>query len=264
MCSSDLTERRRYGSAATQYYAWTDLTYLLHRDHVSWGYYVATGREPDCRDDATVCVPHQQDASTPGIWNPLPWFTTVRADRQLRNIRPSDAFLSAAKRGRLPAVSWVVPDDVHSDHPPADISVGEAYVTDLVNAVMSGPDWRSTAVFLSWDDWGGFYDHVVPPVVDGVGYGLRVPGIVISPYARRGLVDHQILSHDAYAKFIEDLFLGGQRLDPKRDGRPDPRPTVRERAPVLGDLLRDFDFHQRPRSPLILPVAHAAGPGRSP
>ena len=122
-----------------------------------------------------------------------------------------------------PAVSWVVPDDVHSDHPPADISVGEAYVTDLVNAVMSGPDWRSTAVFLSWDDWGGFYDHVVPPVVDGVGYGLRVPGIVISPYARRGLVDHQILSHDAYAKFIEDLFLGGQRLDPKRDGRPDPR-----------------------------------------
>ena len=60
---SDLrTERRRYGSAATQYYAWTDLTYLLHRDHVSWGYYVATGREPDCRDDATVCVPHQQDA----------------------------------------------------------------------------------------------------------------------------------------------------------------------------------------------------------
>ncbi len=87
---------------------------------------------------------------------------------------------------------------------------------------MNSPDWNSTAIFLSWDDWGGFYDHVVPPVVDQNGYGLRVPGIVISPYARQGLIDHQILSHDAYNKFIEDDFLGGQRLDPghRRPARP--------------------------------------------
>jgi Phosphoesterase family len=90
--------------------------------------------------------------------------------------------------------------------------------------------------------------------VDGNGYGLRVPGIVISPYARRGFVDHQTLSFDAYLKFIEDDFLGGQRIDPATDGRPDPRPDVRENAPGLGDLIADFDFHQRPRPPLLLPT----------
>jgi phospholipase C len=117
---------------------------------------------------------------------------------------------------------------------------------------MRSPDWSSTAIFLAWDDWGGFYDHVDPPKVDGAGYGLRVPGIVISPYARRGYVDHQTLSFDAYAKFIEDDFLGGRRLDPTTDGRPDPRPDVRENLPILGNLQHDFDFTQKPRPPLIL------------
>jgi phospholipase C len=83
---------------------------------------------------------------------------------------------------------------------------------------------------------------------------LRVPALVISPYARRGYVDHQVLSFDAYAKFIEDDFLGGSRLDPKTDGRPDPRTSVRENAPVLGNLVRDFDFAQKPRPPVLLPL----------
>jgi Phosphoesterase family len=86
---------------------------------------------------------------------------------------------------------------------------------------MQGPAWSSTAIFLAWDDWGGFYDHVVPPHVDINGYGLRVPGIVISPYAKQGYIDHQTLSFDAYVKFIEDDFLSGQRIDPQTDGRPD-------------------------------------------
>ncbi len=85
------------------------------------------------------------------------------------------------------------------------------------------------------------------------GYGLRVPGIVISPYARRGFIDHQTLSHDAYVKFIEDDFLGGARIDPQTDGRPDRRPTVREDVSILGDLRKDFDFNQPPRAPEILP-----------
>lgn len=92
------------------------------------------------------------------------------------------------------------------------------------------PNWKDCTIFLSWDDWGGFYDHVVPVTVDQNGYGLRVPGIIISPYAKWGHIDHQVLSFDAYVKFIEDDFLGGQRLDPKTDGRPDPRPDVREDA----------------------------------
>ena len=119
---------------------------------------------------------------------------------------------------------------------------------------MTGPDWNSTAIFLAWDDWGGFYDHVAPPTVDVNGYGLRVPGMVISPYAKKGYIDHQTLSFDAYAKFIEDDFLNSQRLDPATDGRPDPRPDVRENAPILGNLINDFDFTQTPRPPIPLPV----------
>jgi phospholipase C len=124
----------------------------------------------------------------------------------------------------------------------------------LINAIMRGPDWKSTAIFLAWDDWGGFYDNVTPPRIDQNGYGLRVPGLVISPYAKRGYIDHQTLSFDAYLKFIEDDFLGGQRLDPRTDGRPDPRPDVREDAPELGNLVKDFDFNQQPRPPLFLPI----------
>jgi phospholipase C len=119
---------------------------------------------------------------------------------------------------------------------------------------MRSPNWKSTAIFVAWDDWGGFYDHEVPPVVDRNGYGLRVPGLLISPYARRGYIDHQILSFDAYAKFIEDVFLGGERLDPKTDGRPDPRPSVRENSPILGNLISEFNFRQNPRPPLLLRV----------
>ena len=236
-------------------YAWTDLTYLLHKNAVSWAYYVTNGSEPDCENPANLsCAPVKQNAATPSIWNPLPSFDTVTQDQQQGNIQSVSNFYAAAKAGTLPQVSWVVPSGDESDHPPSKISAGQSYVTSVVNAVMQSPEWSSSAIFLSWDDWGGFYDHVVPPSVDANGYGLRVPGIVISPYAKQGYIDHQVLSFDAYLKFIEDDFLGGQRLDPATDGRPDPRPTVRENVPILGDLVNDFDFTQAPRAPLILPV----------
>jgi phospholipase C len=126
-------------------------------------------------------------------------------------------------------------------------------VTAVINEIMKSPAWPTTAIFLAWDDWGGFYDHVMPPTVDQNGYGLRVPGMVISPYAKLGFIDHQTLSFDAYTKFIEDVFLKGARLDPASVGRPDPRPTVRERVATLGDLSLDFDFTQAPRPALLLP-----------
>ncbi|MDQ2909404.1 MAG: phospholipase [Actinomycetota bacterium] len=235
-------------------YAWTDLTYLLHRHHVSWRYYVFPGTQPDCQGGAMTCRPVAQSSKTPGIWNPLPWFDTVRRDHQLGNVTSIGSFFAAARRGALPAVAWITPSNRVSEHPPNLVSAGQAYVTRVVNAAMRSPDWSSTAIFLVWDDWGGFYDHVVPPQVDANGFGLRVPALVISPYARRGLVDHQLLSFDAYAKFIEDDFLGSARLDPKKDGRPDPRPTVRESLPQLGNLVRDFNFKQKPRPPLLLPL----------
>jgi len=234
-------------------YAWTDVTWLLHAYNVSWGYYVAAGTQPDCYNDAETCTAEPQTAGTPQIWNPLPYFDDVHDDQQVGNVQGLDDFYKAAESGTLPSVSWVVPNGMVSEHPPARISDGQSYVTGLINTIMDSPDWAHTAIFLAWDDWGGFYDHVVPPQVDGLGYGLRVPAMVISPYAKSGYIDHQTLSFDAYVKFIEDDFLQGQRLDPKTDGRPDPRPDVRENNPELGDLRSDFDFSQAPRAPLLLP-----------
>jgi phospholipase C len=234
-------------------YAWTDLTYLLHANGVSWAYYVMDGFEPDCENDQSSCNLRPQSARTPGIWNPLPSFTDVKEDGQLGNVKDTSVFFSDLRDGTLPEVAWLAPSNRYSEHPPGRISAGEAYVTGIVNAVMRSRYWSSTAIFLSWDDWGGFYDHVAPPNANFFGYGLRVPGLVISAYARKGYIDHQTLSHDAYVKFIEDDFLNAQRLDPKTDGRPDPRQDVAENEPQLGDLRKDFDFTQPPRPPLLLP-----------
>jgi phospholipase C len=236
-------------------FAWTDITYLLHKHNVSWAYYVVEGTEADCEDAGTLsCKPGRQSSTTPGIWNPLPWFDTVRENNQLGNIKSVKHFYKAAKAGTLPAMSWVVPSNDMSEHPYAGVAEGQSYVTSLINAVMRGPNWKSSAIFVTWDDWGGFYDHVRPPDVDVAGYGFRVPGFMVSPYAKRGYIDHQTLSFDAYLKFAEDIFLGGERLDPATTGRPDPRPTVREELPILGDLAEEFNFDQPPRKPMILPV----------
>jgi phospholipase C len=246
--------------APTPFYPWTDLTYLLYTHHISWKYYVEDGLQPDCADGDLPCQPASQSPITPGIWNPLPYFDTVHEDKQLNNIQGLESFYFDIANGQLPAVSWIVPDLAESEHPPGLVSVGQAHVTKVVNAIMQSPDWASTAIFVAWDDWGGFYDHVVPPKVDANGYGLRVPALVISPYARRGYVDHQTLSFDAYDKFIEDVFLSSQRIDPTTDGRPDSRPTVRENVSVLGDLSRDFNFSQEPVKPHILTLFPPPGP----
>jgi phospholipase C len=235
--------------------AWTDITWLLHRHHVSWAYYVKAGTQPDCDDDsAETCKPVKQNVKTPGIWNPLPLFEDVQKDHQVHNVQSLAAYFHAARTGTLPSVSWITPSGADSEHPPSSVHRGQAYVTAVINAAMESPDWKSTAIFLSWDDWGGFYDGVKPPQVDHSGYGLRVPGIVISPYAKKGYLDHQILSSDAYLKFIEDDFLDGARLNPKTDGRPDSRPDVREEATMLGSIIADFDFNQPPRPPVLLPT----------
>jgi phospholipase C len=234
-------------------YAWGDITWMLGKAGVSWGYYVG----PDsCVDNP--CKPVQNTRSTKPLFNPLPGFQTVRQSGQLGNVRPYSDFFSSIKAGDLPSVSWVVPTAGRSEHPGDDlgnIATGQAWVTRVVNSIMQGPpdQWERTAIFITWDDWGGFYDHVVPPKVDANGYGLRVPALVISPWAKRGYIDHQTLSFDAYLKFIEDDFLGGARLDPKTDGRPDLRPTVREDAPQLGNLINDFNFSRSMRKTLVLP-----------
>jgi phospholipase C len=235
-------------------FPWTDLTYLLHRYHVSWRYYVANGNQPDCSNNKMFCPRVHQGTLTESEWNPLPRFDDVWQDHQIGNIQPVGDFYRAAHRGTLPAVAWIAPNQANSEHPPSLVTTGQSYVTHLIDSIMRGPDWKSTAIFVSWDDWGGFYDHLKPSVVDHNGYGIRVPALVISPYAKQGYVDHQVLSSDAYLKFIEGDFLHGARLNPHTDGRPDSRPNVRENARILGNLVNDFDFSQKPRPPVLLPL----------
>jgi phospholipase C len=239
-CRSDYYPILPTKSHATPF-AWTDITYLLHRAGVSWGFYLDHGAKSG-----------SNEAGVADYWNTLPGFVDVHTDRQLGNIKPYPAFAAAARAGKLPAVSWIQPDARDSQHAPALLSTGQAFITRAINAVMSSKDWKSSAIFLTWDDWGGFYDNVVPPRADALGYGIRVPAIVISPYARKGFVDHQTLSFDAYLKFIEDDFLSAHRINPETDGRPDSRPDVRENSPLLGDLAKDFNFGRKPRPPLIL------------
>ncbi len=245
-------------------YAWTDLTYLMHKYDVSWGYYLTEGIEPDCADDQMFCIEQLMKLDVPGVMNPLPNFTTVHDNDQLGNIRKTEVFLTDLKNNKLPSVSWVIPENAVSEHPSSSVHAGQAYVTNLINAIMRSPDWNSTVIILAWDDWGGFYDHVVPPKVDVNGYGLRVPALLIGPYVKKGFIDHQTLSFDAYLKFIEDIFLDSQRIDPETDGRPDRRPSVRENVPQLGDLLNDFDFSQSPLPPLILSTDPPPGPASLP
>jgi len=246
-CQSQVDPRQPTAKDPTPY-AWTDLTYLLNKNEVSWAWYLDRGAQPVQSTTAG------DGGDVPKIWNVLPGFNDVHQDQQLGNIQQLSDYYTAAKNGSLPSVSWILPNDADSEHPPALVSTGQSYVTSVINAAMRSPDWDSTAIFVTWDDWGGFYDHVVPPAEDQLGYGIRVPGLLISPYSRVGYIDHQTLSFDAYLKFIEDDFLGGQRLNPQTDGRPDPRPVVREDVPQLGNLVNDFNFDQSPLKPMMLPV----------
>jgi phospholipase C len=150
-------------------------------------------------------------------------------------------FYKDASSGNLPSVSWICPylGSQLSDHAAfkGDIREPMAYVTGLINAVMNGPDWDSTAIFVSWDDWGGFYDNVPPPFVDEYGYGIRVPSLVISPYAKEDYIDHNTCSFDSWLKLVEERF--GVTPMTARDKEAD-------------DMLNSFDFTQKPRQPILL------------
>lgn len=189
--------------------------------HVSWRYYAG-------------------DSGFLNNWNPLPAFPYVENnDSLMQNIFETGQFINDLKNGSLPSVSWVMPDsDLVSEEPPANVTQGEQTVVTEINAVMKSQYWNSTAIFLTWDDWGGFYDSVPPPQVDHYGYGFRVPLIVISPYARQGYVDNTQGDFTSILKFIEaDFGL----------------PSLTSRDAHANDLYGAFDFSQTPRAPLVLP-----------
>ena len=154
-----------------------------------------------------------------------------------KDVMPPAQFLADAKAGHLPTVSWLLPPAGESEHPPESVCEGENWSVNVLNAVMQGPDWNSTVVFVTWDDFGGLYDHLAPPQVDQFGLGPRVPLLIISPYAKRGFVSHTVYDHTTVLKFIETRY-GLQAL------------TSRDAA--ASNMLDSFDFEQAPQPPLLL------------
>lgn len=161
------------------------------------------------------------------------------------NVVPSITFDDDARSGHLPAVSWLTPPVALSDHPGyGGICDGENWTVKTMNTLMRSPDWESTVVVLTWDDFGGFYDHVAPPHLDLYGLGPRVPAIIISPWAKRGYVMHDTMEFSSVLALIEHLW----DLDPL---------TARDRQ--ANDMLGAFDFNGKPQPRLILDTSTCLG-----
>jgi phospholipase C len=255
---------------ATTEYPWVSLFQFLDVHNVSWKYYLGTGAEPDCDGDDETCAPKELLTTAYGYWNPAPYFGYVQAQNAsylTQHVVNVDQYLVDIKGGTLPQVAWMVPSQDYSEHPPSDLTLGMDYTTSVINAVMQSSYWQNTVIFLTWDDWGGFYDHVAPPVIrlpskgPAYGFGIRVPAITIGAYVIPG-IDHAVYSFDSYTRFIEDLFAGSARLNPAALGNPDNRPYIADSLTsvakvgggkvTLGNLMNEFDFTQTPLPALVL------------
>jgi len=188
----------------------------LQSRHISWAYYMPDPVHSKCLWKS-IASPHLA-----GFW---------------QNLRPESALIHDMQSGQLPAVSWVSTTASYDTGPTASITAGENHIVEQLNALMHSPLWQSTVVFLTWDDFGGFYDHVRPPHLNAISYGPRVPTLVISPYARRHYVDHTTYDFGSVLRFTEDLF----NL---------PSLTMLDRRAT--SIGRALDFKQRPLPPLIL------------
>jgi phospholipase C len=158
---------------------------------ISWAYYATS-----------------YGTSDPGIWSAYQAIKHIYYGKDWSKdvISPPSQFLRDVARGKLRTVSWVTPTWTNSDHPGSGSKSGPSWVAAVVNAVGESKYWDSTAIFVFWDDYGGWYDSVPPPYVDYDGLGIRVPLIVISPYAKKGYVSHVRYEHGSILKFVEDLF----------------------------------------------------------
>src|SRR5579859_7896099 len=171
------------------------------------------------------------------IWSSFNAIKHIRFGPDWQNVVPTEQFATDAAAGTLPVVSWIVTPALYSEHAPASVCVGENWTVSLLNSLMQGPDWSSTALFLTWDDFGGFYDHVAPQQVDGYGLGFRVPLMVISPFAKKGYIDHTQYEFSSMLRFAEDQLN---------------LPTMTDRDKGANNLSNAFDFVQQPNAPLIL------------
>jgi phospholipase C len=156
-------------------------------------------------------------------------------------ITPETTVLADIKNGQLAQVTWIVPASNNSDHPGTP-GQGPDWVASIVNAIGRSQFWNSTAIFISWDDWGGLYDHVPPPQVDKLGLGFRVPLIVVSPYAKHGYISHETHEMGSILHFTETVF---------------DLPSLHQRDALSDDLRDCFDFTQTPTALEQIKVVHS-------
>ncbi len=198
---------------------------LLERAGISWKYYMGDTH----LFDVMRSIPH------------------IRYGPMWSDVTDTSAFIPDLQAGDMPQVSWLLPPIALSDHPGyGDLCAGENWTVQMINAIMQSPEWEHTAIFLTWDDFGGFYDHVAPPHVDLYGFGPRVPMLVISPYAKQGSVFHGESDFTSVLRFIEELHG---------------LPTLTERDAAANDLIDAFDFSQAPAAPLVLSERDCSAPG---
>jgi phospholipase C len=199
---------------------------------VSWRYYVKSYDPTNTIDNPAGGDRVSQLLQVP----PLAMPRFVRSPKLMSHVVDLQEFYDDAQAGRLPAVSYIAPGG-NSEHPPGKLIAGQTLVRTIVNELMRSPEWSSTAFVLTYDSWGGWYDHVPPPSVDQYGYGFRVPTLLVSPYAKQGKVDHATLDFTSILRFIEDNW----RLAP-----------LAGRDASAQSIASAFDFGAPPRAPELV------------
>jgi len=191
------------------------------RAHVSWKYYAPTY------------------GSWGYVWASFDAIQHIRYSHEWKtkaDVSPSH-FIPQVSRGKLPSLTWLMSDLKYSEHPPQSMCLGENWDVRAINAVERSRFWKSTVIVLTWDDFGGFYDHVPPPVINNIAFGPRVPTIIISPYAYSHRVDHSIYDFSSVLRFAEDTFHLGRLSSYDSSAR---------------SIAHMLDFSRKPSHPLIL------------
>jgi phospholipase C len=207
----------------------------LEEQGISWKFYVQN-YEPNLTYRTVHMYPGNRASQ-------ITWVPVLNMDRFIDDPKFSshivnlDEYFEDLQKGTLPAVAYIAPSGP-SEHPPSSIQAGQKFVRSLIQALMQRDAWHSSVFVLTYDDWGGWYDHVLPPRVDEFGYGFRVPALLISPYAKRGFIDSTELDYTSLLKFIQ--YNWGITPLSTRDAK-------------ANNILGVFDFHTAPRPPRFVP-----------
>jgi phospholipase C len=218
---------------------WGDIPTIFDRLQergISWKFYIEN-YDPTVTYRTRLTEDVEADRGAQVVWAPLLAYGRYIDNPDLfSHIVNLDQYYEDAARGDLPAVSFIRPSG-DSEHPPGSVQAGQRLVRGLLSQLMRGPQWSSSAFMWAYDDWGGWYDHVAPPAVDEFGYGPRVPALLVSPYAKRGFVDHETHDFTSMLRFIQVNW--GVAALASRDANADP-------------MLEAFDFGAQPRPAVLL------------